>query len=152
MRVGLISCSAGKLAKAAPAAQLYTGPLFALSRAWIEERKELGAWAILSAKHGVVMPDQVIEPYDLSLDAMNVADRKAWAERTRDQIVSLWGRDTIYMVVAGDHYRRALDDLPYVEDVIGAWARWRRDRGLRPAHVGIGVLKKYLKERKGFGA
>ena len=152
MRVGLISCSAGKLAHRAPAAQLYTGPLFKLSRAWIEGRSELDAWAVLSAKHGVVLPDEEVDPYDVSLDAMTAAERRAWAERTRGQLALRWGRETIFMVLAGEHYRAAVDGFPFVEDVISSWARWRCDNGLRPAHVSIGVFKKYLRERKGFGA
>ena len=151
-RVGLIACSAGKLNRPAPAALLYTGPLFQLSRAWITERTELGAWAILSAKHGVVLPGEEIDPYDVSLEGMTAPERRAWAERTREQLVGRWGRDTIYMVLAGEHYRAAVDGLPFVEDVIAAWARRRRDAGLRPAHVSIGVLKKYLRQKRGFGA
>lgn len=151
MRVGLIGCSATKLDRSAPAAELYTGPIFTLARAWISERSELDAWGILSAQHGLVLPDQTLEPYDLDLAALPTIDRKAWAQRTREQVVARWGTGTIYMVLAGADYRAALDGL-LVEDIIASWSRWRGDRGLRPRHVGIGVLKKYLCERKGFGA
>jgi hypothetical protein len=150
-RVGLIGCSAGKLDRRAPAAQLYTGPIFQLSCAWITGRTELGAWAILSAKHGVVLPGQEIDPYDVSLEAMSAAERRTWAGRTREQLIERWGRDVIYMVLAGAHYRAALEGLRFVEDVIESWARKRRDARLRPAHVSIGVLKKYLREQRGFG-
>lgn len=151
MRVGLIGCSATKLDRAAPAADLYTGPVFSLERAWITARTDVDVWAILSAKHGLVMPDQVVEPYDLALGDLSAAERRAWAERTREQLVARWGRDAVYMIVAGADYRAALEGL-LVEDVIGSWAAWRRDRGMRPAHVGVGILKKYLAERKGFGS
>jgi hypothetical protein len=148
VRVGLIACSAGKLSYRAPAAQLYTGPVYQLSRQWITGRTELGAWAILSAKHGLVLPEQELDPYDCSLDGMPEDERRAWCERTRQQLVDRWGRETIYMVVAGADYRAALRGLPYVEDVFACWSRRRRDEGLRG--FGIGVLKKYLKQQRGF--
>lgn len=149
MRVGLISCSAGKLDHRAPAAELYTGPIFRAARAWITNRGELGAWAILSAKHGLVLPDQELDPYDVSLSSLSFPELKAWGERTQAQLVARWGRDAIYTVLAGSDYRQATRGLPYVEDVIGCWTRRRREDGIRPAAVGIGVLKKYLKEQRG---
>lgn len=148
MRVGLIACSAGKLDRPAPAAELYTGPVFTLAREWITARTELGAWAILSAKHGLVMPDQVVEPYDVALASLSADEKRAWAARTREQLVERFP-GAVFMVLAGADYRAATEGL-LVEDVIGNWTAWRRERGLRPAHIGIGLLKKYMRERKGY--
>jgi hypothetical protein len=152
-RIGLIACSKRKLDHAAPARELYTGPVFGLSRKWMESRAAgLAGWAILSAKHGLLMPDDVVEPYDLSLDSLTAEERRAWADRTRAQIVARWGTDRPFMVLAGDHYREALYGLSYVEDVIGSWGRWRRDEGLRPAHCSIGLIRKYLSKNCNAGA
>lgn len=63
--IALVACSAGKLATAAPARDLYTGHTFKLARAWAERFAD--AWFILSALHGVVEPGQVLEPYDATL-------------------------------------------------------------------------------------
>ena len=73
----LIGCSASKLGHAAPAAELYTGQLFALSRRYAEQFG--GPWRILSAKYGVVDPQQVIEPYDRTLRRMTPELRRQWA-------------------------------------------------------------------------
>jgi hypothetical protein len=59
----------GQAGRAEPAKDLYRSALFRLSRAWAERYAD--AWAVLSAYHGVVEPDQVIEPYDAT-----VADRR----------------------------------------------------------------------------
>jgi hypothetical protein len=64
-RIALIGCSAQKLARPAPARELYTGALFRFSVAYAEKRGL--RWVVLSAKHGVVLPDDVIEPYDMTL-------------------------------------------------------------------------------------
>lgn len=146
MRVGLIGCSAGKLPVRAPAKLLYTGPLFELSRAWIAARTELDSWAILSARHGLVLPDQEIEPYDLSLSSMSADERARWAANTRAQIVDRWGAGTIFMIVAGEYYALS---CPEPDDVFDQ--RQSMDGGsVAPAHIGIGVLKKYLNEMKSY--
>ena len=150
MRVGLIGCSASKLDRSAPARELYTGELFKVSVAWLEHF-HVPEWGILSAKHGLVMPEQVIEPYDVCLARLPAEERKAWAKRTGEQIGKRWGKySTIFIVIAGAEYREALDRFPYAEDVIGHWGRMRRLRGKRQA-MGIGILKQCLKQFRAFG-
>jgi hypothetical protein len=61
----LVGCCKTKLAHAAPARELYCSPLFRLSRQWAEENAD--AWAILSAYYGVVRPEEVISPYDVTI-------------------------------------------------------------------------------------
>jgi len=50
---------------AAPARFLYTGDLFRASVKWAESWDL--PWVVLSAAHGIVGPDQVLAPYDVSL-------------------------------------------------------------------------------------
>lgn len=150
MRVGLISCSKRKLAHAAPAAELYQGELFKLSRAWIAKPGRVGAWGILSAKHGLVMPDQILEPYEMSLRSVGSEARAEWARRTHLQLVERWGPGAIYMVLAGCDYRDALLWMPMTEDVIAHWTAVRKRRGMRRPGVGIGVMKRLLREGASF--
>jgi hypothetical protein len=75
----LVACSAGKLPHAAPAADLYTGQSFKLASALAKLRAD--RWAILSAKHGLVEPDAVIEPYDYALRDASLEKRRAWGAR-----------------------------------------------------------------------
>src|SRR5262249_40566053 len=82
--VGLVGCSRRKLPHAAPACPLYASPLFPLaarSCALTCER-----WFVLSAKHGLVAPDEVIEPYDVTLKSMARPEREAWAVRVAEQL------------------------------------------------------------------
>lgn len=150
MRVGLVACSAQKLARAAPARELYQGDVFKKSVRWMEHHDRVAEWAILSALHGLVLPDQVLEPYECSLSSGDNRSRVEWAERTKAQILERWGQDTVYMLLLPGHYVAATLGLRYREDVIAHWTEQRRRAGTRPAHIGIGVLKRYLKEMRGF--
>jgi hypothetical protein len=38
------------------------------------------SWFIISAKHGLVLPEQVLDPYDLPLASLSSPERKKWAE------------------------------------------------------------------------
>jgi hypothetical protein len=107
--VVLVGCSATKALSARPAKDLYTGPLFRLSRAYAERRGL--PWAILSALHGLVMPDEVLDPYELSalsLRARGKAAHKAWGEKTADRIeIEFPGARFVFL--AGQNYRPAVE-------------------------------------------
>jgi len=158
MRIGLIACSKTKLDHPAPAQDLYTGPVFQLAKKWITKRAPAGVlnrcdeWGILSARYGLVMPDQVIEPYDLCLRDLPLLQRQRWADMVHEQLVDRWSEQAIYLILAGAEYRAAVKNMPMVEDVIECWTQWRIDRGMtrRRAAISIGVLKKLLKEDTGY--
>jgi hypothetical protein len=106
--VYLISCVGKKLDHSAPAKDLYDSPWFRLARRHVERQE--GMWFILSAKYGLVPPDQIIEPYDQTLRTMNVTDRSAWARRVQRQM-DVAVRDAVCCVVlAGTQYREFLMD------------------------------------------
>ncbi len=74
--VVLVGCVKQKLTAPAPARDLYISPLFRKARAYAEAT---GApWFILSAQHGLVHPDDVLEPYDLRLAKTPRSYRHDW--------------------------------------------------------------------------
>ena len=99
----LIACSASKLDRAAAAADIYTGQAFKL--AMKAARRADAEVIILSALHGAIMPDQIIEPYNSFLGGMNKADRAAWAARTAAQLAPYADREAV--ILAGKHYAAA---------------------------------------------
>lgn len=153
MRVGLIACAATKAPHAAPARELYRSQLFTAARDWISKPGRVEEWGILSARHGLVLPDDVLEPYDQCLAEMTAEHRAIWATATQTAIVARWGRDAIYLCVLGEHYKIAVHGLPFVEDAIRYWTMVRRERGMssREAAMSIGVLTKYLREGRAYG-
>jgi hypothetical protein len=73
----LVGCGKAKADEPTRAADLYTGSLFKSRLAYVQARG--GPWWIVSARHGLVSPDQVVFPYDLTLPSLPDLDRAAWA-------------------------------------------------------------------------
>lgn len=64
--VFLVSCVAEKRPAPSVARDLYRSPWFLKARGLAE--REGAAWFILSAEHGLVEPDDVVAPYDRTLN------------------------------------------------------------------------------------
>jgi len=103
--VVLIACCGQKAETACAARDLYRSQLFKKSVAYAERRGL--AWAILSAEHGVVMPDDVVAPYDVTLTTMSGAGRRSWAAETHAALCLAFP-GARYVVLAGKHYRAAV--------------------------------------------
>jgi hypothetical protein len=78
MRVGLVGCVKGKRGVAMPARDLYTSALFLGRRRYVE--RTCHRWFVLSAKHGLVDPDTILEPYDETLKDASEARRRQWSQ------------------------------------------------------------------------
>jgi hypothetical protein len=83
--VAIVGCGASKLDHAAPARELYTGALFR-SAIRCAESGVFDEVFILSAKHGVLRPHQVVEPYDVALSSKSREDREWWAQEVAEQL------------------------------------------------------------------
>jgi Family of unknown function (DUF6884) len=77
MRVGLVGCVKTKVSHAAQARDLYSSALFRGRRAFVESTCD--RWFVLSAKHGLVSPDEVLEPYEETLNGKPTAEKRLWA-------------------------------------------------------------------------
>ena len=90
----------------APARDLYTSDLFNKARAYVERTDK--PWFVLSAKYGLVHPDDVIAPYDLTLNTMRVADSR-WASRVLTQLEPHLDGIGSIIFWAGQCYREFLE-------------------------------------------
>jgi len=103
--VVLVGCSGPKLDRAAPARDLYTSALFKKARAYAEA---LGVeWGILSAKHGLVLPDTIVEPYDEKLNGKTVGGLEGWGRVVQSQIRARWP-EARFVFLAGEKYAYCL--------------------------------------------
>ena len=140
-KIILVSCVSKKLSKPAPAKDLYQSSWFKKARAYAEIEGD--QWFVLSAKHGLLLPDEVIEPYDISLSKMPHVERVRWADLVGSQLsyVDLLGDFTFQsevQLLAGQMYRRYL--IPWLEQSgftvtvpmkglgIGQQLRWLMER------------------------
>jgi len=122
----LVSCCGPKLHNPSPAADIYTSDLFRKSRRWAELHGD--EWFILSAKYGVLRPDDVIAPYDETLKTKTKSEKALWNEKvTRDlrrladgaRLVVLAGKDYMGWTSYFAKVEKPLGNLP-----IGLRLRW----------------------------
>lgn len=120
-RVGLVSCAGQKVnAPSAPAAALYRSPMFRKSL-----RHALATCSkvyILSARHGLVELDQVVETYDQRM-ARTKTERAAWGAGVAQSLLDRHAGDRHRMVLyilAGHEYA-----APIVRATETWWPNWR---------------------------
>ena len=107
-RVGLVSCSKAKLDRPVPARELYSASdLFRKASRYCETNCD--GWFILSAKHGLVHPDQVLEPYDLTLKNLPRPELREWGRRVAKQLRDLG--NVRFEAHAGRDYIWPLEDV-----------------------------------------
>lgn len=85
----LVGCVQKKLAVPAPAKDLYVSTLFNKARAYAANAGV--PWFILSAEHGLVSPDEILEPYDLRLSKTSRQYRREWGQRVVGQLADVIG-------------------------------------------------------------
>jgi hypothetical protein len=103
-------------ADAAPARDLFTGPVFAARRQFAEASGR--PWFILSSRWGLVHPDEVIAPYRLSLAELPPMYRRAWGRLVSEQLANVWPieRGDIVEIYAEEEFLHSLRaPLQYLE-------------------------------------
>ena len=104
----LVSCVGRKRQAAAPAKDLYRSIWFVRARAYAEAVSS--TWFILSAKYGLVRPDDVIVPYEQTLNTMAISERRNWACLVQRQMDERMPNAVLIIVLAGWRYREFLLD------------------------------------------
>lgn len=104
----LISCVSQKLDRPAPAKELYCSDWFKKARAYVEALG--GRWMIISALHGLVTPETVIEPYSRFLGDLTKREREVWACVVVEALAKHVRFDSDVIFLAGATYREAITD------------------------------------------
>ncbi|WP_150255327.1 DUF6884 domain-containing protein [Nocardiopsis deserti] len=101
----VIPCSASKATRPAPARELYTGSYHRMCAAAAEALTARGGRVlILSARHGLIEPAQVLEPYEHRMGQLGTVT----AEQLRAQAARLGAADADQVVIlAGRAYAQA---------------------------------------------
>jgi hypothetical protein len=107
-KIYLVSCVAKKQPSPCRAKDLYISSWFHLARQYAESTGS--KWFILSARYGLLEPDQMIEPYEQTLNKMPIDARRAWADRVRDQLDGRLQDIRQVVFLAGARYREFLTD------------------------------------------
>lgn len=85
-QIVLVGCVKKKQGCKSLAKNLYISPLWNFRRAYAER---LGcSWYILSAKYGLLVPDDEIEPYDLTLNELPATRCRKWSWQVLDELAA----------------------------------------------------------------
>lgn len=106
-----MGCVKQKAITSQPARDLYLSALFRGRRAYVE--RFCDQWWILSAAHGLVHPDTVLAPYDVTLKDADSSRRRDWTEavlRALDEQVGLVARDVVEIHAGADYFGSGLVD------------------------------------------
>lgn len=135
-RVVLVSCVKSKRTSATTAEDLYTSDLFLSMRSYARQNSD--HWFILSAEHGVLKPEDVIAPYEKTLNKMLKSERLEWAAKVRHRLLELIPPGASVVVLAGERYREGIVsflqergfsvDVPMVGLKFGLQLRWLKER------------------------
>lgn len=102
----LVSCVKSKVAYPAKAKDIYHSTLFRAQRAYAEKLAD--EWFILSAKHGLLDPEQGIEPYEQTLKGASAAHKKRWSAEVFGALKKIIRPDDLIVITAGEDYCRYL--------------------------------------------
>lgn len=103
----LVSCVKTKRNTRAPAKDLYVSPWFRKARAFVENTGS--PWRILSAEYGLLHPDEEVRPYERTLNAMGIKERRAWAVGVLAHIETCLDDVDTVVFLAGQRYREFLE-------------------------------------------
>lgn len=105
-KVALVGCGRAKGPSRAQAMHLYRGGLF---RAAIDFATATHAGVyIVSAKHGLIDPERVIEPYEFSIEDMTATQRERWGDRIAHDLALLMNAPSAPTLLLGESYARWL--------------------------------------------
>lgn len=111
--VVLIACASKKQPVKTMAKDFYTSPLFRLSLSYAYQLNPSAVY-ILSASYGLVELNDMLEPYDKTLNYMKKDDIKLWADKVLAQLHEKVDVDKVNIVfLAGNKYRQFL--IPHLK-------------------------------------
>lgn len=105
-KIAFVSCVSKKADQEKPAQDLYTSSWFQKASKYAKLNSD--NWYILSAKHGIVDPDEVIAPYDETLNEMGVDQRQAWGRDVARELEEVLQPGDQVILLAGQRYREFL--------------------------------------------
>jgi len=123
-----------KLPFKAKAKDLYVSPLFRYNLRYAESLNPDKIF-ILSAKYGLVDLEEIIEPYDITLNDMSAKEVKDWSDKIIEQLELVSDlREDKFVFLAGNKYIKYL--LSHIVNY-----------EIPMKGLGIGKQLKYLKEK-----
>lgn len=121
MKIGLVMCGKQKQEQPCAAKDLYISDRFQSHYKWAKQHCD--EVYILSAKHGLVSPQQLLEPYDVNLISLSYEQQILWGQMVAAQLMySGCNKDDVVYCLADETYRTFTkflsNEVKYNEDCI----------------------------------
>lgn len=102
MRLAILNCKKRKQNYPCPASEMYSRN-YAFRVMYTYVKRNYDAVAILSARYGLILDTEVIEPYDDVIDSLTEIEKEAWATRVLGN--PLWSQyDEIDLHISRAYY------------------------------------------------
>ena len=137
----IVGCGKTKRSSRSQARNLYTGQLFQAARRWAEQHGD--RWLIASARHGLVQPDAMLEPYERTLRGLGrdrIRQFGFWCQAGLAEYLKNHGRPGQVIILAGQDYVKPLLQFTTLRGV-------RYDVRVPMEGLGIGHRMQWLKQR-----
>lgn len=109
----LISCCKQKAKERCKAKNMYISPLFKLS--WKYAKQFDSDIYILSAKYGLLNPETIIEPYDLTLKKFSKDEQIKWSSDIVEKLKNICSLENDkFIILAGNTYIEYI--LPFIKN------------------------------------
>lgn len=106
-----IGCGATKMKTACKARKMYVGNYVQLCLAYAQTFTTQDNIYILSAKYAVLPLEKVIEPYNKTLNNMNIEEKQDWKNMVIKQLEEMnINKDTEVVFICGTNYYTLLED------------------------------------------
>jgi len=127
MKVALISCTSSKKEYSCKASEMYTpSPRCTLAYQYVKQVADVVY--VLSAKHGLLCENEVIEPYNETLNDKSTTERRLWASGVLKSLEERHSLETDeFIILAGRVYNEyllsslSLYSLPLEGQSMGMW-------------------------------
>ncbi|MCD4712889.1 MAG: hypothetical protein K8R73_06360 [Clostridiales bacterium] len=127
MKIALISCTSSKKSYSCKASEMYTpSPRFSLAYQYAKQVADVVY--VLSAKYGLLEEDNVIEPYNVTMNNKSTEEKRVWSEHVIKSLAEKHSLDSDeFIIIAGRAYNEFIipalkhHTLPLEGQSMGRW-------------------------------
>jgi hypothetical protein len=106
MTISFVACAKRKANKKCIAEKMYISTLYTYSLQYAKEHSDIVY--ILSAKHGLLALDKIIDPYNETLNDKSDKEIKEWSKKVFNNLIQLNLENNNFLYLCGNNYKKYL--------------------------------------------
>jgi len=140
MIVSFVACCKLKSSTKTIAEKMYVSPLFKLSLKYAKENSDVVF--ILSAKYGLLALDDIIDPYNETLNTKTEKEKKEWSNKIIKSIKKLKLEKNKFLYLCGSNYKKYIEsELPGKDPMNGLSLGFRLQWLKKHTHSTYNILE-----------